>query len=72
MWKLPLVISGQFPQRLQRAAPGDHLVKHSVDCLLLLGGRLEDAKVLEVREEREPNLRFDVGNLQFRHDRAQR
>src|SRR6266850_1864410 len=40
-----------LPQRLQRAAPGDDLVKHGVDRLLLLGRRLEEAEVLEVREE---------------------
>jgi hypothetical protein len=38
-------------QRFQRAAPGDDLVEHGVDRLLLLGSRLEDAEVLEVREE---------------------
>jgi hypothetical protein len=32
-------------------APGDDLVKHGVYGLLLLGSRLEDAEVLEVREE---------------------
>ena len=40
-----------LPQRLQRAAPRDHLVEHGVDGLLLLGSRLKDREVLEVREE---------------------
>jgi hypothetical protein len=40
-----------LPHRLQRAAPGDDLVEHGVDGLLLLGSRLEDAEVLEIGEE---------------------
>ena len=45
-----------LPQRLQRAAPGDDLVEHVVDRLLLLGTRLEDAEVFEVGKQGEQDL----------------
>jgi hypothetical protein len=37
-----------LPQRLQSANPGDDLVEHSIDRVLVTGSRLEDAEVLEV------------------------
>ena len=66
-----LINSGKFPQRLQRAAPGDNLVKHCIDRLLLLASRLEDAEVLEVCEEGKADLRFHAGDLQFPHHQSQ-
>lgn len=54
-----------FRGGLLRAAPGDELAKHGMNRLLLLGSRLEDAEVLEIGEERKPDLRFHAGDLQF-------
>src|SRR5215213_829724 len=48
----PPLIRSSLPKRLHRAAPGDDLIKHGVDRRLLVCGRLEDAELLEVREER--------------------
>src|SRR5258705_11949155 len=57
--------------RLQSAAPGDDLVKHDVDRLLMLGMRIEDAEVFEIGEKGKTDLRFHVGDLQFSHHQTQ-
>ena len=51
-----------LPQRLQRSGPGDDLIEHGVDRLLVLGSRLEDAEVLEVGKHGEQDLVADCGD----------
>jgi hypothetical protein len=56
------------PQRLQRPTPGDDLVEHGGDRLLVLGSQLEDAELLEICEEGEVGLvecdmTYETGNL---------
>ena len=58
-------------KRLQSAAPRDQLVEHPIDRLLLHLGRFEYAEILEVCEQRKPNLRADCGDLQFGHNQSQ-
>jgi len=57
-------------QRLQRAAPGDDLVKHGGDRLLMLGTRLEDAEVFKVGKHGEQDVVAHRGDLHLGHDQA--
>jgi hypothetical protein len=61
-----------YPKRLltkwlQRLAPGDNLVQHGRDRVLLMRRRIQDAEVLEVGEQRQRDLGTYVGDLEFAH-----
>src|SRR6266511_1140806 len=60
-----------LPQRLERAAPGEDLVEHRVDRLLVAQVRLEGGEVLKVGEEGEHDLVAHGGDLDLRHHQPQ-
>src|SRR6266850_6749716 len=70
-WLVVLSVLCLFlPQRLQRAAPGDDLVEHCMDRLLVLGSRLEDAEVFKVGKHGEQDLVAHRGDLHLGHHQA--
>src|SRR4051812_35147664 len=70
-----LLIGGSFAlcraDCLERMTPGDELIEHRVGLALVPGVRLERAKVLEVREQREHHLGADGRDHKLGHDQSE-
>src|SRR5262249_35813165 len=51
--------------------PGDHLVRHGVNRLVVLLMGLAGREVLEISEQRQQALRAHCGDFEFAHDQPQ-